>query len=100
MIRSLPFLFLALTACSDRDSRADEAGWRATMANRGIGRFQLYQATGSSPGFLLDTVTGCVKSISAKSGLEPLTLGAADDPACKGNFPIDPDIRFVEAAKK
>ena len=94
-----------LPACHGKerpDGKLDDAKYRATLASRGVGRFQIVTATESYPPLVLDTATGCVWRISdAGNGFskQPLT-GNSSDEGCLGNMPPDQERRIMEIVKK
>jgi hypothetical protein len=98
-------LVATLGACDahgEAGKKLDDAKYRATLESRGIGRFQLVQASGQYPAFVLDTVTGCLFQIHANenNGLIQKLPVVVDDNACLGDMPRDQEREIMETLKK
>ena len=88
------FAAIFLTGCRAEEPKSPllgEAKFRADMANRGVGRFQIVPATGKYPPLFLDTVTGCVSQLNfdiVTGELELLQL-VHSEKTCSGDLPGD-----------
>jgi hypothetical protein len=79
-----------------------DARYRATLENRGIGRFEIIPASGDYPPLFLDSVTGCVEQIrvNATDGLIQKLPIATSDSACLGNMPRDRERERMEVLNR